>query len=130
MGQDCYREVPWHDFDQAVENGRLETLLDPVDYTAVFAFNDEMGYLAKMALDKRDIRVPEDVSIIGFDHLHGFVPYVPKMTSISAEYDHIGKIVVEHMLRRIKEPQSEKVVCKLPVQLFDEGTTMPPGISG
>lgn len=51
-------------------------------FSAVFAANDEMAYGARLALYRKRIRVPEDVSIIGFDNQPLSAYVTPPLTTV------------------------------------------------
>lgn len=59
--------------------------------TAVFAANDEMAIAAINELDARDIRVPRDVSVIGFDDISFARAYNPALTTIRQLRTEIGR---------------------------------------
>lgn len=50
--------------------------------TAVFAFNNDMAYGCYRALTEHGIRVPEDISLVGFDYSEGFGAGFPEITSV------------------------------------------------
>lgn len=84
-----------------VTNALLQT---GKDFTAIMAANDDMALGAMRALHEHGLRVPEDVSVIGFDDLDyvGFLP-VP-LTTIRQDFDHLGKQTAEFLISRIEEP--------------------------
>ena len=59
---------------QAVENER--------EFTAIFAFSDEMAIGAMAALKECKVQVPEDVSVLGFDDITAAGRAVPPLTTI------------------------------------------------
>lgn len=62
----------------------VETLLlRGVTFSAVFAANDEMALGVRLGLYRRGIRVPDDVSIIGFDDQPNSAYMTPPMTTVS-----------------------------------------------
>lgn len=73
-------------------------------FSAVFAANDQMAYGARLALYRRGLRVPEDVSIVGFDDQAPSAYMVPPLTSIQRLPLEIGeaagKVLLSMMLGR------------------------------
>ena len=59
-------------------------------FTAVFAANDQAAYGAMLALHRRGREVPADVSIVGFDDLHGSAFTIPPLTTVHRSIDEIG----------------------------------------
>ena len=60
-------------------------------FSAIFAANDQLAYGARLALYHRGLRVPEDVSIIGFDDQAPSAYMVPPLTSIRRPPLEIGE---------------------------------------
>ena len=60
-------------------------------FSALFAANDQMAYGARLALYRRGMRVPEDVSIVGFDDQAPSAYMVPPLTSIRRPPLEIGE---------------------------------------
>jgi len=52
------------------------------NFSAIFAANDQMAYGARLSLFRRGLRVPEDVSIVGFDDQAPAAYMIPPLTSI------------------------------------------------
>ena len=57
-------------------------LTQGVRFTALFAANDQMACGARLALFRRGIRVPDDISLIGFDDLKHVVYAIPPLTTM------------------------------------------------
>lgn len=71
-------------------------------FSAIFAANDQMAYGARLTLYRHGLRVPEDVSIVGFDDL-GFSAYmVPPLTSVARRSLEIGEVAGQAILSLIK----------------------------
>lgn len=67
-------------------------------FSAIFAANDQMAFGARLALYRRGIRVPEDVSLIGFDD-EAFAPYmVPPLTTMRQPAVDMGKMAARAIL--------------------------------
>ena len=108
----------------AIYYGNLESVLFPVDYTAIVGFNDTRTYSVMNFLLKNGYRVPEDISVISFDYLRQMQPYLLPLTSISASPDkNMADTAVELLLRRMTKPEAPAESVILPVMIYDEGTT-------
>lgn len=71
-------------------------------FSAIFAANDQMAYGARLTLHRHGLRVPEDVSIVGFDDL-GFSAYmIPPLTSVARRTLEIGEIAAQSLLALIR----------------------------
>jgi LacI family transcriptional regulator len=75
----------------------------PEPPTAVFADTDLKAYGAIEAVKDAGLRVPEDISIAGFDDIPGSDTFEPQLTTVKIPYYEIGKKAVEMLLTRIKE---------------------------
>lgn len=61
----------------------LEALLARgAPFSAIFAANDQMAYGARLALYRRGLRVPEDLSLVGFDDILGSAYTTPPLTTV------------------------------------------------
>ena len=101
-------------------------LLDAVpDLTAVVAGNDLIALGCYAALASRGLRVPEDVSVTGFND----IPFVdrerPALTTIRIPHYDIGFESARLLLERIANPSGPAKGIVLPVQLITRGSTGP-----
>ena len=77
----------------------MNRLLDSgKEFSAVFAANDQSGYGAMLALYRRGVRVPEQVSVVGFDDLPGSAYTIPPLTTIHRSTEVIGSRAAEAMI--------------------------------
>jgi DNA-binding LacI/PurR family transcriptional regulator len=60
------------------------------DFTAVFASNDEMALGLLHGFQRIGIRVPQDVSIVGFDDIPESAHFLPPLTTISPDFSELG----------------------------------------
>ena len=123
------RVVPGGKVEAALAESRLRELLVPVDYTAIVSFRDEVSYPVMLELAELGAEIPRDVSIVSFDHLHGDIPYLPKLTGIFADGASVAANGVRLLLERIANPDAPPQEIVLPVRLFDEGTACPPRVA-
>lgn len=86
------------------------------DYpTAIVCFNDQQALGVMMALKELNVRVPEDISIIGNDDIYYAKIYPVPLTTIRAPQFEIGKKAAEILIRNIESAKVmpvEKVVLE------------------
>jgi LacI family transcriptional regulator len=67
-------------------------------FTAIFAANDQMALGAALGLKRRSLRVPEDVSIVGFDDLAASLYAIPPLSSVLQPTYDMGRLAASAML--------------------------------
>jgi len=72
-------------------------------FTALVAFNDISAIGAIRALRDFNLRVPEDVSVIGFDDIKAAAYTQPRLTTINQPLEEIGRIATQSLLNRIHD---------------------------
>ncbi|MEO6588468.1 MAG: LacI family DNA-binding transcriptional regulator [Pyrinomonadaceae bacterium] len=75
-------------------------------FTAVFAFNDVSAIGAIRALEESGLRVPADVSVLGFDDIYAAAFYNPALTTIRQPLFEMGKLAAQTVLDRLKKPDN------------------------
>ena len=86
------------DYTEAGGYSAMNQLIDSkTEFTACFAANDEMAFGAMLALYRHGLRVPQDISIMGFDDLHACSFTIPPLTSLHRSIEEVG----EHAARGI-----------------------------
>lgn len=93
--------------------------------TAIFCMNDEMAIGAMQTLKAKGVRIPEDMSITGFDD----IPYArysdPALTTIAQPAEEMGKLAMDMLLKVIEgEPLSQRD-CILPTEFIIRKSTAP-----
>ncbi|MFC0682696.1 LacI family DNA-binding transcriptional regulator [Lysobacter korlensis] len=87
--------------DWTAESGyRAAALLDP-DTTGVFCANDESAIGLIRGLAERGVRVPDDVSIVGFDDLPEAAYLLPSLTTVSQDLERVGREAVLTLTSRL-----------------------------
>jgi LacI family transcriptional regulator len=81
--------------------GMKELLLRSRDFSAVFAASDELALGAIRVLKDEGIRVPEDMSVIGFDNIESSNYYIPRLTTVHQPIAEIGEQAALTLHRRI-----------------------------
>lgn len=75
-------------------------------FTALLVGNDQMAIGAMHALREHGLRIPEDVSVVGFDDIPEAVYIWPPLTTVRQDFDQLGRIGVEYLIQRIQNPDS------------------------
>ena len=71
-------------------------------FTAIFAYNDMSAIGAIRALQEQGIRVPQDVSVLGFDDIPGAAFYSPSLTTVRQPLNRMGEVAAETLLNRLE----------------------------
>ena len=77
-------------------------------FTALFAFNDVCAMGAIRALYEFGLRVPDDVSVLGFDDIESAAYQTRGLTTVQQPLKKMGTIAAENVLRRIMRPPEEQ----------------------
>jgi LacI family transcriptional regulator len=111
-----------------VEHGHRAalSLLDMADPpTAIVGFNDRMAVGALQAAADRGLRVPEDLSIAGFDDIEVSRVTQPALTTVHQPLEEMGRMAVSQVLRLIDGHAIHALHVELAVQLVVRGSTGP-----
>jgi len=93
--------------------------------TAVFAANDRMALGLIHALTEAGIRVPHDVSVVGFDDVPDARHFLPPLTTVRQDFRALGQVSVETLIAELEGvpvPQRALIAPELVVR----GSTAPP----
>lgn len=92
--------------------------------TAVLAFNDTIAIGAIRAINDKGFKVPDVVSVIGFDDIELCSFITPRLTTVHFPKHKIAKAAVDLLMKRIKNPEIEKSIKKvLPLHLIIREST-------
>ena len=87
------------DYSDGGGHQAMTRLLDAkAEFTAVFAANDQSAYGAMLALHRRGLRVPHDISIVGFDDLPTSSYIIPPLTTVHRSINALGEAAAEAMI--------------------------------
>lgn len=101
-----------------IQSGRLPT--------AVFAADDFIALGVMDAFKNERIRIPEDVSIVGFDDQIYAEEFRPTLTTIRQPFEKIGRQGVDILLKLIKDPSKRNVTMEFdPALIVRESTGAP-----
>ncbi len=96
------------DFGPSSGFDAMEKLLDQgVEFTAIFCSNDEMAFGARLSLFRRGVKVPDEVSIIGFDDQPMSAFMTPPLTTVKQPGYELGIAAAKAMVQMLDgEPVS------------------------
>jgi LacI family transcriptional regulator len=104
-------------------------LLDRPDRpTALFCFSDRAAAAAYVAARRLGLRIPDDVSIVGFDNLELVAAWVdPGLTTVQLPHAEMGRWGVARLVQMLEDPESaEPVQALMPCPLVERGSVAPP----
>jgi LacI family transcriptional regulator, galactose operon repressor len=103
------------------------TLLDlPDPPTAIFAFNDNIAIGVVQAARARGVRVPDDLSIVGFDDVEGATIVTPALTTVRQPLAEMGRTAVSLLMRLLERQRFETLHVELATRLVVRESTAPP----
>jgi len=116
-----YGLQPYHmvEIEEGYESSFNKVLeLKDLDYDAIFCFNDVFAIAALKALRMLKKRVPEDVSIVGYDDI-SYASFVhPTLTTIRIDKFKEGNVAFELLQERLNQPRNKSRQIVLNVELI------------
>ncbi|MEV0219590.1 LacI family DNA-binding transcriptional regulator [Streptomyces sp. NPDC050704] len=109
--------------DSGYELGRRLARLP--DVTAVFASNDQMALGVLRALYEAGRRVPDDVSVVGYDDIPEATHLLPPLTTVRTDFSEIGVRALRLLLSQLDGPSDPPVDRVVPVELIVRRSTGP-----
>ena len=95
------------------------------DFTAVFCANDQMVVGLLHAFSEAGIRVPADVSVVGFDDIPESAHLIPPLTTIRQDFDELGRRIMSTLIAEI-EGQEVEIAKPTEPELIVRSSTAPP----
>lgn len=77
-------------------------------FTALFAFDDASAIGAIRAFLDAGLRIPEDVSVVGFDDIQNAAFHNPRLTTVRQPLREMGRIAAQVLLERINTPEKSE----------------------
>ncbi len=95
--------------------------------TALFVANNLMTLGALDAIHERGMKIPDDISVVGFDDMACATLLEPPLTTVAQPTYELGQRAAELLLERLKQPQKPAVQIELKTSLIVRGSTRPLG---
>lgn len=110
--------------DYSMDSGtRAMYDLLPANPDAVFVTSDTMALGALRALRERNISVPDEIAVMGYDDLPPAIQADPPLTTIRQPVARTGELAVETLLQMIENPEQETRNIVLPNELIVRAST-------
>jgi DNA-binding LacI/PurR family transcriptional regulator len=127
---DCSGDFDSYDFSE-VARGIMRRWLKEEwaerGFTALVTQNDHVAIGAMQALEETGRRVPQDVSVVGFDGTELSEHCRPRLTTIGVPLERIGRRAAHELVRQIDDGRlNTEETIQLPVRLMQRDSTAPP----
>jgi len=102
-------------------------LARPEPVTAIFCVNDHLALSVCDLLTRKGIRIPQDISIVGFDHILRWVPGPSYLTTMRQDFERMGQLAGSILLDRVRgggSPAARHMLLDAP--LVQGSSTAPP----
>jgi len=122
------RNIAWGDYTFASGLAGAQKLLNNKPRpTAIFASNDEMALGAIVAATRWGIKIPQQLSIVGFDNVSHAAEICPSLTTINHDLKRMGQLAAEKLaaLLRNDPEQAAKIETLIELNLITRESTGP-----
>ncbi|QWW20167.1 LacI family DNA-binding transcriptional regulator [Schaalia sp. 19OD2882] len=93
--------------------------------TAVFCANDQSALGLYRAFGQLGVRIPQEVSVVGFDDMPAAAHYLPSLTTIGQDFTRMGRRAVDALVRAIDEGEAVETSMLAPTLVVRESTAPP-----
>ena len=94
--------------------------------TAIFASNDVMAMGVMDAVRNRGFRVPDDISVVGFDDIPQASVVRPGLTTVSQPLEKMGRVATQMLLDLFRNKEKTDNRIELPTELVIRESCQPP----
>jgi DNA-binding LacI/PurR family transcriptional regulator len=100
-------------------------LAEQNEFSAVFCANDQMTLGVLHALADSGIRVPDDVSVVGFDDIPEAAHFIPPLTTIRQDFVELGRRIMATLLTLIEGADVAEPIHTEPRLIVRKSTSAP-----
>lgn len=94
-------------------------------FTALFAYNDVSAMGAIRAMHEQGLRIPQDISVMGFDDIPGAAFHVPGLTTVRQPLNRMGEVAAQSLLERIENKKEYPPEIAIEPELVVRDSTAP-----
>jgi DNA-binding LacI/PurR family transcriptional regulator len=123
-GEPAVLEGDWSASSGYALGGRLA---EEPRLTAVFCGNDTMALGVVRALAERGLRVPEDVSVVGFDDVPEAGFYLPPLTTVRQDFGEVGRQALSTLVDRMSDAIPAGLRVRVAPELVVRASAAEPG---
>lgn len=95
--------------------------------SAIFTCNDDIAIGIYSTVREMKLRLPEDISIVGFDNIELSSAVTPGLTTVHVFKAWMGILGVRHLVDRVLNPEQPKITTRVATQLVVRESVTPPG---
>lgn len=110
------------------EMGIVDIIEQVPETTAVFCSNDNQAIGAIIKLQQLGVKVPQDISIIGFDNIITGNYTTPPITTIHVDRASLGKLAIQLLINRINNPKRGIIRTIVGTKLIERASVSKPRI--
>lgn len=110
---------------EATELMKARLTAGPLDFSAVFCRNDVTTIAMMRALQEVGLRIPHDISIVGYDDIPIAAFTHPPLTTVRVEREELGALAVRRLTARALDPQLTPVRFELATRLIVRQSVLP-----
>lgn len=101
----------------------VNKILEKGTFDALFCASDEIAMGAINALREKNIKVPEDVDVIGFDNIYSASIFYPKLTTVAVPMYDMGSVGMRMLIKIINNKELEEKNYILPYEIIERDST-------
>ena len=94
--------------------------------TAIFASNDVMAMGVMDAVRNRELRIPDDISVVGFDNIPQSAMVYPPLTTVQQPLEQMGRVAAQMLIGILNDVEKDSNRIELPTELIVRSSTSTP----
>lgn len=103
-----------------------QALLKDHRFTGLVVGNDQMALGAIHALAEHGLRIPQDVSVVGFDDIPEASYFLPALTTVKQDFHLLGQMGIQYLIATIQNPANAEGQRVIPTELIVRDSTSVP----
>lgn len=105
--------------NESPQEGVDEFLKQNTDTEVLIFGNDQVAMEWMAELQSRNIRIPQDIKVIGVNNVNYCTNVTPRLTSVDFSLSSLGDLLVDRLIKHIEEPDSIRENIKLPITIVE-----------